>query len=136
MIVIDLWGVLSMLIAYAFSLEFFTAYGNQVTMVLVAVMVFFHLTTISEQHDKRFIGISAALAVIGSGLILMGNYQRSGNLADELYMTHLLPTEFRQSHNQPVDAFIQDANRLKDQLDKARLDKVDGGNNMLGQDYQ
>jgi hypothetical protein len=135
-ILIDLWELISTLIAYSFSLEFFTAYGNHATMLIVAIMVFFHLTTISDQHHRRFIGISTAFAIFGSGLILLSNYQRSGNLADELYMSHLLPPELRQSKNQPDEEFIQEAKQLKNKLDILRLDKVDSNGSILGQDYQ
>jgi hypothetical protein len=136
LIIIDLWEMISSLIAYTFSLEIITAYANHATMLIVAIMVFFHLTTISDQHRKRFIGITALLTIIGSGLILLSNYQRSGNFSDELYMSHLLPPELRQSQNLPVDEFINDAKQLKGKLDKARLNKVDNSGAMLGQNYQ
>ena len=128
--------MISSLVAYSFSLEFITAYGNHITMLIVAIMVFFHLTTLSDQHRNRFIGVAALLTIIGSGLILLSNYQRSGILADELYMPQLLIPELRKSQNQSVNDFIKDAKQIKDKLDKARLDKVDNGGAILGQNYQ
>lgn len=134
LIVMDLWSVFSMVIAYAFSLEFIAAYGNHAMMAIAAMMVFCHLTIISDQHFKRFLIICTTLAIVGSGLILLGNYQRSGNLADELYMTHLLPPSLRHSQNQSADEFIQAAQPLKGKLDKARLEAVDKGVALLGQE--
>ncbi len=136
LVMIDVWKVISGLIAYTFSLEFMTAYANHATVLIVATMVFFHLTTISYQHPKRFIGIAAMLAIVGSGLVLLSNYQRSGSLADELYMSYLFPPELRQSQNQPADEFVQNAEQLKDKLDKARLEKTDSNASIFGQDFQ
>lgn len=134
LIVMDLWAVISMVIAYAFSLEFISAYGNHAMMAIAAVMVFCHLTIISDQHFKRFVLICSTLTMVGSGLILLGNYQRSGSLADELYMTHLLPPSLRHSQNQATDEFIQEAQLLKEKLDKARLEAVDKGTTILGRE--
>lgn len=110
-----------MTVAYAFSLAFLTRYGNHMAMAICAGMIFFHLCTMNNQHTKRFMIACIMLSAIGSGLILISNYQRSGQLADELYMTHLLPPTLRQSANQPVDLFIEQARTMKEKLDKARL---------------
>ncbi|HAF01906.1 MAG TPA: hypothetical protein DCG63_11510 [Methylophilaceae bacterium] len=120
-IIYDLWNIFSMTVAYAFSLAFLTRYGNHMAMAICAGMIFFHLCTMNNQHTKRFMIACIMLSAIGSGLILISNYQRSGQLADELYMTHLLPPTLRQSANQPVDLFIEQARTMKEKLDKARL---------------
>lgn len=128
----DLWDVLSITLAYAFSLEFLTRYGSHITMAIAAGMVFFHLNTINGQHKKQFIAMCISLSLLGSGLILMNNYQRSGNLSDELYMTHLLPPVFRISGNQSTEAFITESNTLKAVLDKERLEPANTSRGLLG----
>jgi pSer/pThr/pTyr-binding forkhead associated (FHA) protein len=130
-LIYDLWDVLSITFAYAFSLEFLTRYGNHIAMAIMAGMIFFHLCTVNHQYSKRFLYACMALSAIGSGLILMNNYQRSGQLADELYMTHLLPPALRQSPNQSIDLFIADAKKMKAALDQSRLKPANNNENLL-----
>ncbi len=118
----DLWELISSTFAYAFSWEFLSRYGSHISMLIGAGMVFFHLITINNQHQKRFLKLCLALTLLGSGIILMLNYQRSGKFSDELYMTQILPPALHLSADKPVAQFIQDAQSLKDQLDAARLE--------------
>ena len=83
-----------------------------VVVAIVVVMVFYHLSNISEQHPKCYVWVCATLMVIGSGLLLLSNYQRNGNLADTLYMKHLLPPSVRLTTNQPAEQFLQEAQAL------------------------
>jgi hypothetical protein len=125
LVLVDIWSGVSTVFAYAFSLEFLTAYGNHVVVAMIAGMIFYHLNCISEQHPKRLMAICATLMVLGSGLLLLSNDQRDGHLADELYMKHLLPPATRLSANQPVEQFMQNAQALKAVVDQARLEAVD-----------
>ncbi|HSH72529.1 MAG TPA: FHA domain-containing protein [Methylophilaceae bacterium] len=124
LLLMDVWDILSVTIAYAYSLEFLTRYGSLMMMAISAGMVFFHLMTINSHHPKRFASLCVILAFLGSGLILLNNYQRDGRLGDELYMSHLLPPAIRQSANQPVAQFIDDAGKLKAQVDADRLKPI------------
>jgi len=114
-----LWGVVSIIFAYAFSLEFLISYGSHVHVAIYAGMVFFHLNTINEQRQKRFAVIAVLLAAIGSSLVLIGNYNDTGKLADKFYMPYILPPAFRISPDHSVDHFIEDAKTLKPELDHA-----------------
>jgi FHA domain-containing protein len=119
-ILVDCWDFISVTFAYAFSLEFLTLYGSHIAIAIAAGMVFFHLMTINSQHPRRFMVTCVILALLGSSFTLITNYQRSGQLADGLYMTHLLPPALRLSDNASVEAFIDNAKDLKPKLDKAR----------------
>jgi hypothetical protein len=126
---ITLYKAISSIGAYAFSIESFTRYGSHAVIAIVCAMLFFHLCTVKPHHPKRFAASCLALLVLGSGLTLMGNEQRSGRLADDLYMTVLLPPAMRVSPDHSVDEFLGEAASLKARLDVERTHKVkDDGN--------
>jgi hypothetical protein len=106
--------------AYAFSAEFITHYASHAVTLLVAGMVYFHLCTVNPQHRRRFRWAAAGLAVLGSGLILTYNLQRTGRLADELYMAVLLPPEVRVSRDHGIDEFMRQVEGMKEGLDRGR----------------
>lgn len=112
-------------VGYAYSIEVFTRYGSHVAIALVAGMVYFHLMTVKPQPRRRFAAICAALALLGSGLVLISNEQRNGRLADELYMSVLLPPEMRATPDSTVDAFMEDVAEMKAELDRERADEED-----------
>ena len=114
-----LWIITSIILAYAFSLEFLSRYGAHVDIAIFSGMVFFHLKTINEQRHKRFALIAVLLACIGSSYVLISNYNETGKLADQLYMPYILPSAFRVSPDHSVEHFIEDVRTLKVELDKA-----------------
>jgi hypothetical protein len=133
LIAIGAWKAVSSVLAYAWSAEVFTRYGNLVTLMLGCGMVFFHLRTILPRHPRRLAAMSGLLMAAGTGLLLMNNYQSTGRLSNELYMSVLLPPAVRHSPDHTVDDFMQQAAKLKHQADlakaktvKAELDEEDG----------
>lgn len=123
-VAIEFWSLVSGVLAYAFSLEFFTRYGNHVVMAITAAMIFFHLLTINPRKSRRFAVFGVVFAVLGSGLMLMNNLQSKGRLADELYMHQLLPPVLRASRDVSVDQFMSDAKRLKAKVDAERAKAI------------
>jgi len=113
-------ALLASTIAYAFSLEAFTHYASHAATLLVAGMIYFHLCTVKPQNRRRYRWIAAGMAVLGSGLILIFNLQRSGRLADELYMAVLLPPEIRVSRDHGIDEFMREVEGMKPALDRGR----------------
>ena len=115
--------------AYAFSLEALTAYSAHVAILIVAGMVFFHLGTVKPHQTRRFATVCLILALLGSGLTMISNEQRSGHIADEHYMAVLMPPEMRVSPDHSVNDFMADVGALKSRLDEERTKKVkDDGN--------
>jgi len=113
-------ALLAATIAYAFSLEAFTHYASHAATLLVAGMIYFHLCTVKPQNRRRYRWIAAGMAVLGSSLILIFNLQRSGRLADELYMAVLLPPEVRVSQDHGIDEFMREVEGMKESLDRGR----------------
>jgi hypothetical protein len=107
-------------VAYAFSAEAFTHYASHAATLLVAGMVYFHLSTITPENRRRYRWIAAGMALLGSGLIFASNLQRTGRLADELYMAVLLPPGIRVSGDHGIDQFMREVDGMKDTLDRSR----------------
>lgn len=121
LVVIGGWKVLSTVLAYAWSAEVFTRYGNHVTLLIVCGMVFFHLRTIRPHHPpRRILATCAIFMALGSGLVLMSNLQTTGRLSDELYMSVLMPPSLRQSPDHSVDDFFKQTGDLKRKVDADR----------------
>lgn len=120
LVAMEAWKIVSNIVAYAYSLEALTRYGNQVLIAILACMIFFHLSTIKPRHRRRFGWISLTLLILGSGLNLMSNLQLNGRLADEPYMSVLLAPALRQSPNHTLDQFFDSAALLKSKTDLDR----------------
>ena len=127
LVTLTMWGIVSAIAAYAFSLEVFTRYGNHVEIAIAAAMIFFHLSTINAHRPRRFFITVIIVGVLGSGLTLVQNYQHQDRLADELYMHYLLPPSIRHSADESVTQFLDDAAKLRPKADEARTKSVAGG---------
>ena len=125
--VVCIWRAGSAVLAYAWSAESFTRYGNLVTLAIAFGMLFFHLITIKPHHPRRFAVSCTVMLLVGAGLMLMTNLQGTGHVADELYMSVLLPPEVRRSDDRSVDQFIANAARLKTSADAARARAIKNG---------
>lgn len=120
MAAMEIWGLFSATAAYALSLEALSRYGSHMMIAITAAMVYFHLSTINPRHPRRIATTAVILGLIGSSLMLMMNFQRYGQAADELYMAQLLPPAIRLSPDKPVEQFIGEAKNLKDKVDADR----------------
>ena len=122
---IGVYKIVSSIAAYAWSLEWLVRYGMHVTIALMAGMVYFHLGTVKPQRRRYFASSCALLALLGSGLTLVGNLQTSGRVADQLYMPLLLPPTLRASPDRSVDEFMAEAAAMKARIDAERLKDVE-----------
>ncbi|MBV7535412.1 FHA domain-containing protein [Duganella sp. sic0402] len=125
--VVGLWRAGSAVLAYAWSAESLTRYGNLVTLGIACAMIFFHLLTIKPHHPRRFLISATVMLLAGSGLMVMTNLQSTGRAADELYMSVLLPPQVRQSEDRSLDQFLANAAKLKTGADAARAHEVKDG---------
>jgi pSer/pThr/pTyr-binding forkhead associated (FHA) protein len=121
---VTIFKILSSTAAYAFSLEGLVKYGSHVAIMIAAGMVFFHLGTVKPHQTRRFATACMILALLGSGLNLISNQQRSGRMADDLFMSVLMPPSLRVSPDHSVDEFMTGVTDMKKTLDAERLKKV------------
>lgn len=112
--------LLAAVVAYAWSLEWLTRYGSHVAVATVAGIIYFHLATIKPSLRRRLRAICAGAAVLGSGLVLIVNQQQHGRLADELYMSVLLPPELRASPDATVAEYMSDVEAMRAELEAER----------------
>jgi len=120
LLALTLCALLASLLGYALSLEGFTHYASHAATLLLAGVIYFHLCTIRPGHRLRYRWICAAMALLGSGLILVANVQRSGRFSDELYMWVLLPPEVRVSPDHGIDQFMREVDGMQEGLDRGR----------------
>ena len=121
------WELGSNAMAYAWSLETLTRYGSHGVIAIAAGILYFHLATVKPQLRLRFRWLCLLFAVAGAGLMLIANFQRSGRVADELYMGVLLPPSMRASRDHAVDAYIDQVDAMKDKIDRERARNDDTG---------
>jgi pSer/pThr/pTyr-binding forkhead associated (FHA) protein len=121
---VTVFKLASSALAYSFSLESITRYGSHAVILLAAGMLYFHLSTVKPHNTRRFAVTCLILALLGSGLTLISNEQRSGRLGDELYMSVLMPPAMRVAPNHSVNEFMGAVNGMKARLDKERVKKV------------
>jgi FHA domain len=127
LVTIGAWKVLSSVLAFAWSAEGFTRYGNHVATLIGCCMVYFHVKTVRPYISTRRLRLACGILFgLGTGLVLMSNLQGSGRLADELYMSVLLPPAARQSPDHSVDDFMGSAARLRIEADAERQRDVPG----------
>ena len=112
--------LLAAVLAYAWSLEWLTRYGAHVAVATVAGIIYFHLATIKPPLRRRLRAICACAAVLGSALVLIVNQQQHGRLADELYMSVLLPPELRASPDATVADYMADVEAMRAELEEER----------------
>ena len=117
------WELASNGVAYAFALEALTRYGSHGVIAIAAGIIYFHLATVKPQLRLRFRWLCLLFAIVGSGLMLIANVQRSGRAADELYMGVVLPPSMRASPDHGVDAYIDQVEAMKEQVDRERATK-------------
>ncbi len=118
------YKIVSSGVAYAFSLEALTRYSSHAAIMIAAGMVFYHLSTVKPHNTRRLAVACLVLGLLGSGLTLLSNEQRTGSLADSPYMSLVLQPSMRVSPDHTVDKFMGDVNALKARLDEERTKKV------------
>jgi hypothetical protein len=118
--------VATSLLAFAFSWPWLTDFSFIVDYAILGATLYFHLQAVEPHHPRRTLGFALASVVMGVGLSLWSNVQRSDRLGAELYMNHLFPPALRVA--EPVDTtqFLQGVEALQPRLDeKAKEDATD-----------
>lgn len=113
-------------LAYMLSWSWASRVSGEVQTAIGALWLYSHLAQVVPQR-RRALAIGVATLFVAGSLIGMGiNYQRQDRFFDELYMAALGPPALRIAPTQSTQAFLQDADRLRERLDAlARPDKED-----------
>lgn len=120
----EIWAVASSILAYAFAWEFLDHYNQFFEMCIIGGLVYFHLVTVNPRHPKRMLVITLCLAVAVNAVLFVNNYRNTGMLAEKLYMEVILPPAIRQTGDQPLAEFFDEATKLREQVEKERAEAV------------
>ena len=106
------------LLAFALSWPWLTDFAFIGEIAVAATALYFHLLAVEPAHHRVLRWVAATCALVGVGLTLWFNVQRSDLLGDELYMNHLFPPAVRLARPVAADAFVDGLAPLKAALDK------------------
>ncbi len=124
MVGLQLWYVIAAGIGFMFSWESLSRYTSHIEILVLAIAIYFHLSTIKRRYTRGLLMTTLFCAAIGSGLVLMTHQKNTGMLADELYMGDLFAPGLHIARDDEVDHFIQSAEKLKAQVDRERSRSV------------
>jgi hypothetical protein len=111
-------GVAPPLLAFAFSWPWVTDFAFVGEIAVAAAALYFHLLAVEPARHRILKWAALTCAIVGVGLTLWFNLQRSDLFGDELYMSHLFPPALRVARPITSDAFINGLAPLKATLDK------------------
>ncbi|GGY77142.1 hypothetical protein GCM10011613_22070 [Cellvibrio zantedeschiae] len=108
------------ILGFSFSWEAPLLYKVHIAIAIATTTIYYHLRLINTRRRKliKILCISAALTI--SGLRLLNNYQTTNKVADELYMSEILPPAMRVSPNHSLAEFDQSIQDLKTEIDAER----------------
>ena len=115
-------AALPALLAFSLSWGWLSDFAFMGMYVVGASALYFHLLAVEPAKHRLLRWVAATGAVVGIGLTLWFNQQRSDQLGDELYMNHLFPPMLRLARPVPADRFVDGLTSLKATLDKKAKD--------------
>lgn len=117
------------LLGFALSWPWISDFGFVATYAVGAATLYFHLLAVEPAHPRVLRGVAVVAFVVGVGLSLWFNQQRSDRLGAELYMSHLFPPMLRLARPVTADKFIDGLAPLQAVLDKRAKEppRGDGG---------
>jgi len=115
-------GALPALLAFSLSWSWLSDFAFVGMYGVGAAALYFHLLAVEPAKHRLLRWVAATGAVVGIGLTLWFNQQRSDQLGDELYMNHLFPPVLRLARPAPTERFVGGLTSLKATLDKKAKD--------------
>jgi hypothetical protein len=120
MVSLQAWESISSLLAFMFSWEVLTRYGNHIEILIICITIYFHLCTLKRRYPRKLLIAAFICSALGSGLLLMSRHKNTGGFSEELYMGDLFNPALRVSGEKSADAFIDNAAKLKAQVERER----------------
>jgi len=113
-------------LAFAFSWPWMSDFSFIGTFVVGAVAVYFHLLAVEPARHHLLRWVVGVGALVGIGLTLWLNVQRTDLYGDELYMNHIFPPALRLARPVAADRFVNGLAALKPLLDKKAKEPARG----------
>jgi len=114
-----LLDALAGVLAFSLSWAWATSFVFVPLLGLCAMALHFHLQAV-EPHRPRLIGaLVVTLAVVGVSTLLWRHWQQAGQLGSQPFMSRLMPPSLRLVEPDDTNTFIQQAEGLKERLDRS-----------------
>lgn len=114
------------LLGFALSWPWVSDFGFVASYAVGATALYFHLLAVEPGRKRLMQAIAASALVLGVGLSLWFNYQRSDRFGAELYMSHLFPPSLRLARPIDADRFVDGLTQLKPLLDRRAKEPARG----------
>ncbi len=125
-------GVLPALLAFAFSWPWLTDFDFVGAIAVIAAALYFHLLAVEQTRHRMLKWAAATCAVVGVAVAFWFNMQRTDQLGDELYMSHLFPPALRLARPASVESFVDSLATLQAPLDKKAKEPARGDDSARG----
>ena len=112
--------------AYAFSWRGAAEYGWVVNWLLFAGLCYAHLRAMGPGRLRVKASAVTAVALAAIAVQAVSRMDPASGVGQQTYLQSLKPPFLRLRTPQPLDAFLQDTDRLKGSLDKARTAPTSG----------
>ena len=122
------------MLAFAFSWPWATDFDFVPVIAVLAAALYYHLLAVEPARRRILKWAAAVCALVGIGLSMWFNQQRTGQLGDELYMSHLFPPALRLARAGAGRPFVDGLATLKASLDKAGREPGSGEDVPRGED--
>ena len=119
-------GTLPSLLAFMFSWPALSDFAFVGVYSVGAAALYFHLLAVEPARHRVLKWVAATCAVVGIGLTVWFNLQRSDQFGDELYMSHLFPPALRLAKPVAADGFVTGLGTLQSVLDKKAKEPARG----------
>jgi len=108
--------------SFGFSSRALADYAYVGNWILFAALCFVHLRTMGPRRVPVKAGAVAALALAAIAAQTLSRSDESSMVGQQSYLSDLKPPMFRLKRAQSLDSFFSGTDRLKDGLDRARLE--------------
>jgi hypothetical protein len=122
-LVVHLFDWLTDIGTYSFAVREVNDYAYVGVWVIVGTAILFHLMAIGPRHAPLKAGLVAALVAAAVGVHTLFQIDARHQAGQRAQATTLLPPQWRLRTPQPPDAFFGNVDRMKDELDRARLEE-------------
>jgi hypothetical protein len=126
MVAMALLDVLLSVLGFALSWPLLSRFASLASFTLMAVVIWFHLRAATLVSARTLALAVGGLLVLGVGAKLGLQWQTQKRLGDNLYMSTVLPPEWRWAPTTSVDQFMQGTDSMREQLqNRSQLEKDD-----------
>lgn len=119
-------GVLPGLIAFALSWPWVADFGFIAGYAVGAAALYFHLLGVEPARPALMRGVAIGAFLVGTGLTLWANQQRSDRVGSDLYLSSLYPPALRVARPVAADRFVDAMAALQPVLDKKAKEAPSG----------